>query len=212
MGVLSRGFPSDLLRMGFPNMAPVQIGDAVTIEPTARVGCGPDQEAVTRIGDEGVIKAGAIVYGDVTVGNGLVLGHHTLIREDTEIGHDVSIGPHVVIDGRTTIGSTVTIEGGAYVPQETSIGDRVFIGPGATLTNDPYPVRTASPLHGPVIDRGVSIGANATVLPGVTIGERSFVAAGTVVTGDVPPYRLAMGVPARIHPLPEPLRGVNVPR
>ncbi len=48
-----------------------------------------------------------------------------------------------------------------------------------------------------VVARGVSIGANATIVCGVTLGEYAFVGAGAVVTSDVPPYGLMVGVPAR---------------
>ncbi|MCY1461774.1 dTDP-3-amino-3,6-dideoxy-alpha-D-galactopyranose 3-N-acetyltransferase [compost metagenome] len=48
------------------------------------------------------------------------------------------------------------------------------------------------------LERGASIGANATVLPGVTIGEYAMVGAGAVVTKDVPPKAVVVGNPARI--------------
>ena len=49
-----------------------------------------------------------------------------------------------------------------------------------------------------------------TLGPGITVGEGSFVAAGCVVHRDVPPWSLALGVPARIEPLPEHLRRRNI--
>ena len=45
--------------------------------------------------------------------------------------------------------------------------------------------------------RGVSIGANATIVCGVRLGEFAFVGAGAVVTKDAPPYALLLGNPAR---------------
>jgi UDP-2-acetamido-3-amino-2,3-dideoxy-glucuronate N-acetyltransferase len=47
------------------------------------------------------------------------------------------------------------------------------------------------------VERGASVGANATVVCGHRIGEYAFVAAGAVVTKDVPAYALVAGVPAR---------------
>jgi len=49
-----------------------------------------------------------------------------------------------------------------------------------------------------ILERGVFIGANTTILPGVRIGEESFVAAGSVVANDVPPRTLVGGSPAKI--------------
>ncbi len=46
--------------------------------------------------------------------------------------------------------------------------------------------------------RGVTIGANATIMCGVRIGAYAFVGAGAVVTRDVPAHALVLGAPARV--------------
>ena len=186
-------------------------GDNATIDQPEFVGYVHDDDArETAIGANATVRAGTIIYGDVDIGDNLTTGHHALIREDTTIGDDVTVGSQVVIDGDCTIGSKVSLQTGVYIPRGTTIGDYVFIGPAATLTNDPYPVRIDRTLMGPVLEEGVSIGANATILPDVTIGEQSFVAAGAVVTEDVPPGRLAVGVPAETTKLPEELQRLNI--
>ena len=48
-----------------------------------------------------------------------------------------------------------------------------------------------------LIKKGVSLGANCTVICGVTLGEFSFIAAGAVVTKNVKPYALIAGVPGK---------------
>ena len=155
-------------------------GSECHVDPDATVGYehAPDAQPA-RIGDRATIRAGTIVYADVT------------------------------IDGTTTIGSHVSLQTGVYVPTHTAIGSQVFVGPRAVLTNDPYPVRREADLAGPTLEDHVSVGANATLLPGVTVGRGSFVAAGAVVTGDIPPETLAVGVPARHEPLPDELAGEN---
>jgi acetyltransferase-like isoleucine patch superfamily enzyme len=160
-------------------------------------------------GTDPVIRPGTIVYDDVVVGDRFETGHFALVRERTEIGDDVLVGTKAVIDGRTTIGNDVSLQTDVYVPTETMIGDHVFCGPNAMLTNDPYPLRQDVDLEGPILEDHVSVGANATILPGVRIRRGSFVAAGALVTADVPSETLAVGVPARHEPLPEPLRGGN---
>ena len=62
---------------------------------------------------------------------------------------------------------------------------------------------------GPVLRKGASIGANATILPGVEIGEGAMVAAGALVTHDVPAWKLAIGFPAKIEDLPDDLKQLN---
>ena len=49
------------------------------------------------------------------------------------------------------------------------------------------------------LERGVSIGANATIVCGVRLGCYAFVGAGSVVTKNVPAFGLVYGNPARQH-------------
>ncbi|WP_394739808.1 DapH/DapD/GlmU-related protein [Natronococcus roseus] len=183
-------------------------GDGCTIADDATIDHGEFDEP-TRIGADATIRAGSIVYGNVTIGDGFTTGHDVLIREETTIGDDVLVGTKTVVDGETTIGSHVSLQTNVYVPTETTIGDNVFVGPGAVMTNDEYPVRTEVDLEGPTLEDGASVGANATILPGVTVGENAFVAAGAVVVEDVPADSLAVGAPARTKPLPAALEGPN---
>ncbi|WP_254861446.1 acyltransferase [Halovivax gelatinilyticus] len=181
-----------------------------TIDDGATVGYayGDDTEP-PAIGAESTIRAGTIVYDDVVMGAGCQTGHYALIRELTELGDNVLVGTNAVIDGRTTVGQNVSIQSGVYIPSDTTIGDDVFLGPYAVLTNDPYPIRQDVSLEGPTLEDGVSVGANATILPGVTVGEGSFVAAGAIVTEDVPPETLAVGAPATHRSLPAKLQPPN---
>lgn len=164
-----------------------------------------------RIGDDAVIRAFTVIYADVTTGSRFKTGHGALVREKTRIGDRVVVGSGVVIDGHAEIGDRVKIESNAYIPAHTSIGSDVFIGPNAALTNDRYPQRLRDDYRpeGPVLEDGVSVGANATVLPGVRIGQGSFIAAGCVVTKNVPEWSLVKGVPGVVEPLPEMLKHKN---
>ena len=50
----------------------------------------------------------------------------------------------------------------------------------------------------PILEDGVSIGANAVLLGGIRIGRGARIGAGAVVTKDVPAGRSAVGNPARL--------------
>lgn len=182
----------------------------VSIADSATVGVSYTQDSSPPVlGGEGTVRAGTIIYDDVSAESGLITGHHALIRELTTIGRNVLVGTQAVIDGRSELGDEVRLQTGAYVPTNSTLHERVFMGPNATLLNDDYPLRQETEIVGPTLKRDVTVGANATILPGVTVGEQSFVAAGAVVTQDVPPDSLAVGVPAAIEPLPKPLKTEN---
>lgn len=191
-------------------MTQLKIGKNCVIQDNAVVGfeykddCGP-----ATIGDDSVIRAGTIIYGDVTAGSRFKVGHFVLIREHTRIGDNVLIGTNTVLDGHCTLGSNIKLQTGVYVSTFTTIGNNVFIGPCAVLLNDKYPVRVEYEPMAPVIEDDVSIGGNVTILPNVTVGRGAFVAGGSVVTKDVPPGKLAKGNPARIYDLPQKLQGRN---
>jgi acetyltransferase-like isoleucine patch superfamily enzyme len=163
----------------------------------------------TTVGDRAVIRTGTIIYCSVTIGSDFKTGHNVIIREDTVVGDDVLIGTHSVVDGSTKIGSHVSIQSMVYIPTNSVIEDNVFIGPNAVFTNDKYPVRMKVDLVGPIIHKGATIGANATILPGIELGEGSVVAAGAVVTKNVPAWHLAVGAPAHITDLPAKLKKIN---
>lgn len=196
----------------------VKIGKNCTIQDNVLLGV-PSREYVgkdqlswppTIIGDNAVLRSGTIIYCDVIIGKNFQTGHNVLIREKTRIGDDVLLGSYSIIEGMTEIGSNVNIQSSVYIPLNVVIEDYVFIGPRVVLTNDKYPLRKKTELRGPILRRGASIGANATILPGIEIGEGAMIAAGAVVTRDVPPWKLAIGNPARIKDLPEDLKSYQM--
>ena len=123
------------------------------------------------------------------------------VMKGAVIGADCNICDHVYIEGGAVIGNRVIVKNNALIWDRVAIGDEVFIGPNVVFTNDLKP-RVAFP-NPPerwmptVVERGVTIGANATIVCGTTIREHAFVGAGSVVVRDVPAYALVVGNPAR---------------
>ena len=164
-----------------------------------------------HIGNDATIRAFTIIYADVTIGDNFQTGHHVVIREKTTFGNKIVVGSGSIIDGYTTIGNEVKIESQVYIPTNVTIGNNVFIGPGATLTNDRYPQRLRDEYvpEGPILEDGVTVGANVVIVPGVRVGKGSFLAAGSIVSKDVPPWSLVKGSSGEILPLPEKLKELN---
>jgi UDP-2-acetamido-3-amino-2,3-dideoxy-glucuronate N-acetyltransferase len=99
------------------------------------------------------------------------------------------------------IGDRVTVKSGVQLWDGIFIEDDVFIGPNVTFTNDKFPRSKQYLSHYPatIVEKGASIGANATILPGVRIGEGSMIGAGSVITQSVPAFTTFYGNPGRIQ-------------
>lgn len=116
------------------------------------------------------------------------------------VGEDCNLCDHVFIENDVVIGHRVTVKCGVQLWDGIRLEDDVFIGPNVTFSNDPFPRSKQYPQNfsQTIVERGASIGANATILPGITIGRNAMVGAGAVVTNNVPPNAIVVGNPARI--------------
>jgi acetyltransferase-like isoleucine patch superfamily enzyme len=191
------------------------IGATTVVEPGVEIGfryhpdCGP-----ARIGEHGIVRAGTIIYGDVTIGDYFQSGHYTVIRAKVRMGHYCTVTNHSTLEGLIRFGNGVRVMSNVYIASRCWFGDNVFVGPSVTFLNDRLPGRLDDPPtpRGATVEGDVMIGGGCTILPGITIGERSFIAAGTLVTKHVPPRSYVIGRPGRIGPLPEHLNRPNNPR
>jgi UDP-2-acetamido-3-amino-2,3-dideoxy-glucuronate N-acetyltransferase len=141
----------------------------------------------------------ANVSKDAKIGDGTKVWINSQIRENSQIGTNCIISKDTYIDTNVKIGNNCKIQNSVSIYQGVTIEDDVFVGPNVCFTNDKVPRAfdlnwTITPTR---IKKGVSIGANATIVCGITIGEYAMVAAGSVVTKDIEPYSLVMGNPAR---------------
>ena len=115
------------------------------------------------------------------------------------IGADCNICDHTFIENDVVVGDRVTIKCGVQLWDGVTLEDDVFIGPNVSFTNDHFPQSgQRQALLRTSVQKGASIGANATILPGITIGERAMIGAGAVVTHDVPRHAIVTGNPGRI--------------
>jgi acetyltransferase-like isoleucine patch superfamily enzyme len=141
----------------------------------------------------------ANVSDQAIIGDGTKIWINSQIREKSEIGTNCIISKDTYIDTEVKIGNNCKVQNSVSVYHGVTIEDDVFVGPNACFTNDKVP-RAFDPewkITPTFVKKGVSIGANSTIVCGITLGEYCMVAAGSVVTKDVEPYSLVMGNPAK---------------
>ncbi|GAA2375274.1 DapH/DapD/GlmU-related protein [Dactylosporangium salmoneum] len=159
--------------------------------------------AVTTIGAGVVVRAGAVLYADVNVGDDTTIGHNTVLRTGVRIGSGSQLGANMTVERSTRIGNGVRCSPGSHLTAETSVGDRVFLGAGVRTINDKQLIwrdpDREQPLEPPTFEAGCRVGSGVVLLAGVTVGARALVGAGSVVTHDVPPDTVVYGIPARGH-------------
>ena len=135
-----------------------------------------------------------------TVGDNTRVWAFAHVLPGAKIGSDCNICDHVFIENDVTVGDRVTVKCGVQLWDGVTLEDDVFVGPNATFTNDVFPrsKHHLSAYPRTIVQRGASIGANATILPGLTIGSQAMVGAGAVIVRSVPPNAIVVGNPARI--------------
>jgi acetyltransferase-like isoleucine patch superfamily enzyme len=185
------------------------VGDGTEVFPGAVVGKPPARHATlrrattggpVRIGSGCSIGAHAVVYGDVEIGDGSLVGDLASIREGARIGRECVVGRHVTVHTAARIGDRSRVLDHSHLASDSVVGADCFLGVHVTTASDnalgrlPY---DAARVRGPRIDDGAAIGSGAVLLPGVHIGAGAVVAAGAVVTVDVAPGTEVRGNPAR---------------
>ena len=134
------------------------------------------------------------------IGEGTKIWHFTHILPNVRIGRNCIIGQSVSIGADVIVGNRCKIQNNVSLYKGVILEDGVFCGPSSVFTNVINPraeVERKNEFRKTLVRRGVTIGANATILCGIELGEYSFIAAGAVVTKDVPAFALMAGVPAR---------------
>jgi acetyltransferase-like isoleucine patch superfamily enzyme len=150
---------------------------------------------------EGVmVHESAYVDEPSEVGAGTKIWHFSHVLAGSRIGRDCTVGQNVVIGPNVTIGDRCRIQNNVSVYEGVTLDADVFCGPSCVFTNVVNPraeVSRKDEFRPTRVERGATIGANATIVCGHSIGEYAFIAAGAVVTEDVPAFALVAGVPAR---------------
>jgi len=142
----------------------------------------------------------AIVDEGCKIGEGSKIWHFCHIMAGSSIGRKCSLGQNVMVAPGVILGNNVKVQNNVSIYEGVVCEDDVFLGPSMVFTNITNP-RSAIVRKGQYsntkVHKGVSIGANATIVCGHDIGEYAFIGAGAVVTKHVKPYALLVGNPAK---------------
>ncbi|MEP6778494.1 MAG: N-acetyltransferase [Gemmatimonadaceae bacterium] len=159
-----------------------------------------------NVGAGAILAEGARVHESAYVDDGVQIGantriwHFSHIVSGAVIGERCSLGQNVVVMNKVRIGNNVRIQNNVSVYEGVVLEDDVFCGPSMVFTNVYNPrsaVSRKDEYRPTLVQRGASIGANATIVCGNNIGAFAFIGAGAVVNRDVPSYALMVGVPAK---------------
>lgn len=142
----------------------------------------------------------AVIDPNCIIGAGTKIWHFSHIMSDCIIGDQCTIGQNVVISPEVRIGNRVKIQNNVSVYTGVICEDDVFLGPSSVFTNVINPrsaIIRKNEYLATLVQKGATIGANATIVCGITIGRYAFVGAGAVVIKNIPDYALVVGNPAR---------------
>ena len=142
----------------------------------------------------------AVIDEGCEIGSGTKIWHFSHIMSDCIIGEKCNIGQNVVVSPEVRLGNNVKVQNNVSIYTGVTCEDDVFLGPSMVFTNVINPrsaVNRRSEYSKTHVGKGVSIGANATIVCGHNIGDFAFIGAGAVVTKEVPAYALLVGNPAK---------------
>ncbi len=142
----------------------------------------------------------AVIDDGVEIGDGTRIWHFSHIMTGSKIGSNCNLGQNVVVSTDVILGNNVKVQNNVSIYTGVICEDDVFLGPSMVFTNVVNPrsaVIRRDKYIKTVVEKGATIGANATIVCGNKIGKFSFIGAGAVVVSEVLPYALVVGNPSR---------------
>lgn len=180
----------------------VWVEPEVSLSPNVEVFPGVMLRGKTRVGENVVIKAGAILEDSVVeedaviepysyvkgsvVKRGARVGPYARVRDGAVLGEGSEIGNFVEVK-KSEIGKRAKAKHLAYIG-DAEVGESVNIGAGVVTAN--YDGRRK---HRTQIGKGAFVGSNSLLIAPIKLGDFSYIAGGSVITKDVPEGALAIG-------------------
>ena len=142
----------------------------------------------------------AVIDEGCQIGANTKIWHFSHIMPNAVLGEGCNIGQNVVVSPEVVLGKNVKVQNNVSIYTGVICEDDVFLGPSCVFTNIINP-RSAVVRRGAytrtLVEKGASIGANATIVCGNTIGQYALIGAGSVVTKNIPNYALIVGNPGK---------------
>ncbi|MDF1573925.1 MAG: DapH/DapD/GlmU-related protein [Bacteroidales bacterium] len=142
----------------------------------------------------------AVIDEGVEIGEGTRIWHFSHIMTGCTIGKNCNLGQNVVVSPEVVLGNNVKVQNNVSIYTGVICEDDVFLGPSMVFTNVINPrsaVIRRDEYMKTVVEKGATIGANATIVCGNKIGKFAFIGAGAVVIREVPAYALVVGNPSK---------------
>lgn len=215
LGVNSRAQQAQLERLWQTELARRQLEAGVTLADPARF----DVRGSLTCGQDVFIDVGCVFEGAVTLGEGVRIGPHCVLRnvtlgartrieafshlDQTQVGVDAQIGPYArlrpgaVLSDRTHIGNFVEIKN-SVIGKESKANHLAYIGDadvgervniGAGTITCNY---DGANKHRTIIEDDAFIGSDTQLVAPVRVGRGATLGAGTTLTRDAPPNQLTV--------------------
>ena len=167
--------------------------------PASHVG-QPGRKRLSAAMADPFVHASAVVDAGASIGTETKVWHFCHIMSGAQVGTDCVLGQNVMVGPGVRIGNGVKVQNNVSIYAGVIIEDDVFCGPSMVFTNVLTPrafVERKDEFRPTLVQKGATIGANATIVCGNKIGRYAMIGAGAVVTHDVQDHALVLGNPAR---------------
>jgi UDP-2-acetamido-3-amino-2,3-dideoxy-glucuronate N-acetyltransferase len=142
----------------------------------------------------------AVIDEGAEIGTGSKIWHFCHVFAKAKIGKNCILGQNVMVANDVVLGDNVKVQNNVSIYEGVICEEDVFLGPSMVFTNVLNPrsfINRKDEFRQTIVEKGATIGANATVVCGNRIGRYALIGAGAVVTKDVPPFALVVGNPAK---------------
>jgi bifunctional UDP-N-acetylglucosamine pyrophosphorylase/glucosamine-1-phosphate N-acetyltransferase len=160
------------------------LGEGCVVEPGCKI-TGTKVGSFVNIKTSSVISE-SVIEDRVEVGPFAHLRPQTILREGSRIGNFVEVK-------KSEIGKGTKANHLSYIGDAT-LGEKVNVGAGTITCN-----YNGQKKHPTIIEDGVFVGSNTSLVAPVKIGQRAIIGAGSTITKEVPPDNLALSRAKQVH-------------